>query len=648
MKATVTGLAVLRAMVAADAQSIFAPPAKLTVSECADRHRVLTTDEGCAEPGPWRTNRVPYLREIMDSLADPLIERVVHMKASQIAGSQVGQNLILHRMLYDPCPIIICWPTLDLLKNWSVVKLEAMIRTTPELQDRVFDSGARRDQHNTMTRKTFPGGALIGVHAKSSAMLRAWTAPVGIVEELDECDAHIDQGDVLERLERAMRTFFDAGEAKLFIVSTPTIAGYSRIEKLYDASDQRRYFVPCPYCNGAQRIRWRDDDGSYRMVCERGEGGQLMPETARYRCEHCTRLIEQHWRDSMLAVGHWQPAHPGRKIRGYHNWSGESPFVSWARIVAKFLELRASSDTLKTFMNLWLGEAFSETGVKIEPHVLQARAEPYPIDNATGEILVPTGVGLLTAYVDVQGDRLEVVVWGWGAGEEGWHIAWELLEGDPGRAEVWEKLDQYLGQTWKHEHGAQLRLVSIPIDAGYQSEEVHRYCESRKHRFPVFPSIGRDGFNRKLIEAPGGATGPRPAKWRRSHKQQESRSWILGVDTAKSMVHSRLQITAAGPGYLHTPTSLDRAAYEHLTSEVIKPVYRDGRPMRKWVKIEGRANEFLDGTVGCLCALAKLGAPVLQKLAEYAQLAATPPDQTPATTPAPRPGRRILSRGVLE
>ncbi len=51
----------------------FRPDPRLTVSEWADRHRRLSA-RASSEPGPWRTSRTPYLKEIMARRCAPALE----------------------------------------------------------------------------------------------------------------------------------------------------------------------------------------------------------------------------------------------------------------------------------------------------------------------------------------------------------------------------------------------------------------------------------------------------------------------------------------------------------------------------------------------------------------------------------------------
>jgi len=70
------------------------PDERLTVSQWADKYRYLSP-EASAEPGLWRTSRVPYMKEIMDKLSsiDPT-EEVMLMKGAQIAAALDIETLL--------------------------------------------------------------------------------------------------------------------------------------------------------------------------------------------------------------------------------------------------------------------------------------------------------------------------------------------------------------------------------------------------------------------------------------------------------------------------------------------------------------------------------------------------------------------------
>lgn len=624
-------LAVARGLFA----SIFQPPPRLTVSDWADECRRLPST--AAEPGRFRTSRVPYMRAIMDALGDETVRHVVFAKSAQVAGTTVGENLIGYLMHMAPTGILSVWPTVDKLRSWSTKNLEPLVQDTPALAA-MFPASGRRSSKDTIAAKQFPGGFLQLLTAKSTAALRSTTARVIIAEEIDEWEGAIgDQGDPLEQLRARNRTFWNRKE---YDVSTPTLWGFSRIWRELKRSTWDEYWVPCPHCREMQVLRWRDgeddqdESGAYRLVFERDQYGEVVPGSTCYVCEYCGALIEERYKQGMLAAGEWRSRHPGRATRGFHIWTAYSPLCSWDDIAAAFLRAKDSPATLQGFVNLWLGLPFRGTGQRLESHALAGRAEPYAAP-------VPHGVGGLTAFVDVQGDRLELFVWGWGAGDRSWVIAWEQLEGDPGRDGVWARLAERLRATWQHESGAPVTIAACAIDAGYQTDRVHRFCDNFG-RF-VFATVGRSGRGRQLLTAPG------PQKRKRTGKRNRP-VHVIGVDSGKDLIASRLRIGIADdgskpPGYVTFPDTLDPVFYEQLTAEQLVTVYSAGRPSREWKLIEGRRNEALDGAVGALAALEKLGPGVRRKLGEMAEKLSAWSGS--AAAPVVRARRRVRSRGVV-
>ncbi len=622
----------LRYIVRDHARRAFAPPPNWTVSQWADNRRVISSRSGAVEPGQWRTSRVPYLREIMDSLSEPGVDRVVFMKSSQVGGTEVGLNWIGSTMDQDPAPMLALWPTETMFKNWSNLLLDPLLQDTPCLRNRVVDVEGRRDSRNTMQRKTFPGGYLVALSAKSSGQLRSLRAPRALAEEVDEYEPDIRaQGDPIALLERGLRTFWRAGLGKLYINGTPTVAGVSRIESEFNKSDQRYYMVPCPHCEEEQDLVWKDDDGRYRLICERTPKGQLDPSTARYLCEHCVALIDETERDAMLSAGRWVATNPESRIRGYHVNTLYSPLVSWEAVMTEFLKSRKSAESLKTFVNLWLGLPFQEDAESVlDPEVLKNRRTPYGA-------VVPFEAGLLTAAVDVQGDWLDVLVWGWGALEQSWIIEWMQIDGDPGQDDVWDELTKVLKKDWLHQGGATLRIAAMAVDARYNSDRVHAFCDRHEH---VIPTTGKDGRGRPIITS--------PAAMRRKRSRVHRRpSWMVGVDSGKDKIAAMLRVVEPGPQYIHFPENLDEVFFDQLTAEQLRTVYIHGRPVRKWTAIKNRRNEALDLAVLNLAALAFLGSKVTASLGDIVtRVQQSGPSGTSAPKPTAPRQRRMLSKGV--
>jgi phage terminase large subunit GpA-like protein len=266
------------------------PDPDLTVSEWADRHRWLSS-RASAEPGRYRTARTPYMREIMDALspASP-VQRVVFMKAAQVGATEAGNCFIGFVMHHAPGPMLAVQPTVELAKRNSRQRIDPLIEESPELRERIKPARAR-DAGNTMLSKEFAGGILIMTGANSAVGLRSTPARYLFLDEVDAYPASADEeGDPVSLAEARSLTF--AHRRKALLVSTPTIRGLSRIEREFEASDQRRYFVPCPHCGHRQWLRFE------RLRWDKG-----CPETAEYHCEGCEKPIAEHHKTQMLAAG---------------------------------------------------------------------------------------------------------------------------------------------------------------------------------------------------------------------------------------------------------------------------------------------------------------------------------------------------------
>jgi phage terminase large subunit GpA-like protein len=627
------GLRELRRQSRVAAREIFQPRPVLTVSEAADTHRILPSTSPF--PGRFRTGRLPYMRRIQDVLGDDTTKDIVFAKASQIAGSTVAENFLLYLMLYSPSAVLQVWPSEGKLKKWTLTRLDPMIDDCTALRAK-FPRSGRRDSGDSLSYKEFPGGWLKAITAKSTIELKSDTARVAIAEEVDEWDYDLkEQGDPLELLLVRMRNYWNR---KLYVPSTPTVYGRSRVWSLLETSTWEEYWVPCPHCDHYQTLRWRDatdDDeeaGAYRILFDRNEHDEVVSGSAKYVCEECAALIEEKHKQQMLDRGQWRPRFPGRETVGFHLNTLYSPFVPWDEVARAFLRAKGNPATMKVFVNTQLGLPYREKGETVSTTVLSNRAERYDAE-------IPRGVGLLTAGVDVQGDRLELLVWGWGAGERSWMIRWEQLDGDPGQDDVWSKLDEWiLKREFQHVDGAKMKIAATCLDAGYHTERAWRYCAARAAR-RVLATVGRAGRGRKLIEA------PTPEKYKRSRSRKKPMH-VVGVDSGKDLLYARLRIKDADvPGYVHFPDNVDPVFYDQLTSEQLTTQYREGRPQRVWTLIAGRRNEALDMTVLNMAALAYLGIPTIRQLGELAERISAIGKAGPDGA-AKRGPRRMISKGL--
>lgn len=620
-----SGLDLLEARLEAVRRTHLAPPPKLTVSEWADRYRVVSSYS--AEPGPWRTDRTPYLREIMDSFSDPTVQMVVFQKCARIGGTEAGLNIVGYFIDQDPSAILIVQPTVDDAKDFSKEQLAPMLADTPALAGKVRDPRSR-DSGNTVQSKTFAGGGLYLVGANSPRGFRRRTSRVVDLEEVDGYPASAGtEGDQIKLAIRRTATF--AHRRKIYMNSTPTLKGASRIEDYFKQSDQRRYHVPCPHCEYRQALTWKQ---------LRYDGPEPL-----YFCEGCGAGIAEQDKFRMLLGGEWVAQQPGVPIRGYHINALYSPWVSWSELVAEWHEAQTDLGKLQVFVNTALGETWEERGGGLNPDDLRARREMYPAP-------VPLGVGLLTAGVDVQDDRLEATIWGWGAGEEAWVVAHHRLLGDPEKPDVWRQLDGVLFQPFTHESGAVIGMGAVCVDSGAHAEAVYRYCRPR--------------FTRRVYPTKGGSTPGLPLVSMKPSKvgrgESRVRLHLIGTDTAKDRLYGMFRLSVPGPGYVHLPHDLADDVIDQMTSEkAMRRQMPGGRWVRRYECPRGVRNEGLD------CAVLALAAQRLSPVrpgrleAAAARVAASalpapvpapeePSVQPPIVQPTPRPrGRRVRIVGRI-
>ncbi len=597
----------------------------LTVSEWADENRALSP-ESSAEPGPWRTSRAPYLRGIMDAFSEPTRETVVVMSSSQIGKTEVVLNVLGYYVHQDQAPILVVYPNVEPMAHaFSKDRLAPMLRDSPSLQGLVA-AVKSRDSANTILHKTFRGGHITIAGANSAAGLASRPIRVLLCDEVDRYPPSAGtEGDPVSLATRRATTFWNR---KIGLLSTPGIRGFSRIEEAHDAGDCRKYHVPCPHCGHRQVLRWsglkwesnRPETVGY--VCGAGdlerkdEAGNVLPPLG------CGALLLEEDKPRMLAGGEWVAEFPERAVASFHINALYSPWARWEEHVTEFLECRGNPERLKAFVMTVLGESWEERGEQVDQSSLRFRAD------TEGEFAaeVPAGVGVLTSSIDVQGDRLEFLVKGWGAGEESWRIDAGQYWGDPGQPDVWENVAELLTRRFQHEHGAVLQLASMMIDTGgHHAEHVYRFVAPRQAR-QVYALKGMGGEGRPLIGRPS-----RPNK-------QGVRLMPIGVDTAKDTIFSRLKIAKPGPGYMHLPSSVDDEELAQLTSEKVVRVFFKGRPRREYQKVRPR-NEALDLEVYAFAALVVLGPAVfnnLGALAERLSLAGVPVEEEEVdTTPSP-------------
>jgi len=500
-----------------------------------------------------------------------------------VGKTELELNAVGYFMEHDPAPMLMIQPTIEMGMAWSKDRLATMLRDTPSLHGLVSDARAKASS-NTILHKSFRGGHLTIAGANSPASLASRPVRFVLQDEVDRFPASAgSEGDPCSLADKRSTTFWNR---KLVKVSTPTIEGVSRIQAAFESSDQRYFHVPCPRCGEFQALVWA------QVKFDKADADR----TTRYECIKCRASLAEIDKYRMVRKGVWQPTYPERKLHaGFHISELYSPWSTWRKIVVDFLDKKQRQETLRVWINTTLGECWrEEESYSIDTDALAARRETY--------VEVPGPVCVLTAGVDVQDDRLECVVKGWGLKEESWYIGRKIFYGSPGRSDTWGLLDDYLQTQFPHEYGVKLGVSSVCVDSGgHFSQAVYQYTRARQGK-RYFSCKGYGGFGRPFIGKPS-----------RNNKQ---RAIVvpLGVDAGKEMLYDRLKSDPPGPGTLHFNEACDEDYFLQLTAEKCVVKHTKGFPTRVWILKDKRRNEMLDCEVLNMAAFQLLNAN-MEKLA---------------------------------
>lgn len=541
----------------------FAPPPKYTVSQWADANRRLSA-ESSAIPGKWKTSIVEYMREPMDCVGDPRVTRVVVMAAAQVAKSEFLNNVVGYLIDYDPSPILMVQPTIEAAEDYSKDRIAPMIRDTPVLKAKVADDKSKTSG-NTIKNKKFPGGYLVMIGANSPSGLASRPIRAVLADEVDRAPVSAGQeGDPINLAIKRTATFWNR---VVVLVSTPTNEGASRIKAAYDEGDQRQRWCPCPHCGEYQVLEWSG------VKWDKDEDGNNKPDSAYYECVANGCVITDTQRVSMVRKGEWRAQAEFNGVASFHVTGLLSPFATMADGVREFLEAQGDPARLKVWTNTYLGETWEEQGKQLDHHELASRVETY-------EDRVPDGVTVLTAGVDVQDDRVEVEVIGWGDRNESWSIDYIKIYGDPSTHAIWSELTRRLQQVYVHPRFGEMQIRATCVDTGYHTHRVYEYVSSTSR---VYGVKGVAGEGKPLVGTPT------------RNNYGKINLFPVGVHTAKDLVFSRLAAKDGESGYCHFPDyeTHDDSYFRGLTAEKLVTRYHKGYKRTEYVKTFPR-NEPLD------------------------------------------------------
>ena len=571
-------------------QAALRPPPRLSYSEWADAERWLSPESSTGLQR-WRTRA--NQREVLDAVGDPGIEGVCAIWCSQGGKTELTLNVIGYHIRHDPAPILYQAETVEKARAFSKDRVAPMIRDTPTLRDRVNRARAR-DSGNTVLHKQFLGGRLTMVGANSAAGLSMRPIRVLLCDEFAGYPPSAgSEGDPVRLAEARTVSFWNA---RKFWITSPRWAG-DRSQLLWQRSDQRRWFVPCPDCGTYQYLRWA------QVHWEKDGSGEHVPETALYVCEHCGVGWTDAKRWRAIRKGEYRATAPFRGIRGYHMPAMAVPGRRLAQMARQWVDAQGQPTQLQVFVNTVLAEWWDDPYKSVDKTGLLGRVEDYAEHD--GVPMVPRSAVVLSAGVDTQDDRLEVQVDGWGRGEESWKLEYHVLYGDPSGKSVWDELWELLCRPRVLERGGVDYIRATCIDTGgHHTMAAYEFCR------PRFRVMTPDGLRAYCFAVRGsGGQGELWPKEPSTKNRAKVPVWTLKVDAAKEAIYTRLlKVVEPGPGYIHFPRSFGEKYFAQLTAEKAVTRYdKGGFPKRQWVlKTDGARNEALDTSVYSMAALSGL------------------------------------------
>lgn len=574
------------------------PDQPLWVEQWADDHMIIPPESGAAEPGRYRGARTPYAIDVMHALSPEHPARKVVIKgASQLLKTQVALNWVCSLIDRAPANIIFLEPTGQLARRVAS-RFDKVVRRVPVLRLKVATQ-KDRDSKNTSDTKEFKGGTIWFLSARSVSNLAEASVRWLIIDEVDRLLRELKgEGNPIALAEKRLSTFGRKGKG--LYISSPTEENASRIDELYREGNQQRYHVPCPHCGELQALEW--ENLHYDADLD-------VPEArAWYVCEHHGCIIEEHQKASFLkceSIGgraRWVADAPGNGITWSYTISAlYAPlgWVSWLDLAREYVAALTAhqagdSEDLQTFYNTRLARCWTATATRIQPRALMDQAEAYPLGQS------PLKALMLTAAVDVQDNRLEVQITGWGPGLTGlecWIVNTHVLFGNPTLPEIWKELDRLLQTPVRHALGGQqiVRAVAIDSGDGENTQEIYEFCRPRRHRIvcgrrqDLFPIKGASQAKAPIIG--------RGKKLEYSYRGRAAAGsvelFLIGGELAADWFMNRLALKDAIA--VHTSHELPLDFYDQLLAEVKVAEYRKGRKIMAYRPIKrGIRNEQHD------------------------------------------------------
>jgi phage terminase large subunit GpA-like protein len=554
------------------------PRERLTVSQWADKHRILSSKQA-GETGRWRTSRNPMLREIMDCLsAHSPVREIAVMKSSQVGVTEMSVNWIGYIIEHAHYPAMVLMPTLESRDTWKAQKLNPLLSDTQCVKD-ILGGIRSRDAANSKDMIDYPGGILFLAGGNSPNSYAQKSVRFLMLDDLDRFPMSVgEEGDPVELARSRVKSF---PRYKILLASTPTLKGASLIEREFESGDMRRYHVQCPHCGERLVLRWSNIKADAMLT------------SAWYQCEHNGCCIEEHHKPAMLAGGVWIPEKPEVKNRrSYHISALYAPIglgPSWLELMIQFKRIHKDPLQLKAFINSNLGESWEDQSDKLKSNELVKRASGV----ISGTI--PPGCLTITMGIDTQDKWLEYTRLGWGAEGRHWIIDHGQITGDTASPQVWDEMEAELHKPMVNSYGKPMRILAAGIDSrGHRTQQVTDFVMRTSLRVRIFSVQGSTTRMGRAIAQ----YGSYPNKSRTGKVLKNGYCvWNVGTEHCKDFIFANLAADGERPEserIFNFPQGLDETYYDGLLSETYDP---EKKRYVQRLGIKYKRNEPLDTLV---------------------------------------------------
>lgn len=555
------------------------PPENLTVSEWAEKYRMLDSKTS-AMPGPWRNEKTPYLKEIMDEFINYDTEEIIFCKPSQVGGTEAMQNMLGYVIQQDPSPTLIVYPTDTLAESISKNRLEPMIRASKPLR-KLYN-----ENESSKLELQFDGMYLSLNGANSPSALASKAIKYLFLDEVDKYPgASKKEADPIRLARERTKTF--TNQRKIYMTSTPTLQTGHIWQALQGADIEKHYFVPCPHCGEYIELKF----SNLRFPSGDDLDNSERADMAVYVCQECGCKITDQDRDNMIRYGEWREVRRNTKAsKKVAFWINTlySPFVRFSEIVKEFLDSKDNPDLLQNFVNSWLAEPWEDTKLKTDADMVMERQTDLP------QLVVPSWARYLTAGVDVQETCLYWTIRAWGPYITSQNIA-------HGQALSFQDIESTMNTPYLTESGEQVIVSLCLIDSGYDADSTYDFCATNSEwAMPV-----------------KGASNPMMSHFKTSKiNKVDSKAYGMNLvlvdgDKYKDMIASRMR-KDNGKGAWMVYEGCDREYAEQVTSEHKVNEKSGSRVVQRWrPKHSHIDNHYLDCEVYSLAAADILGVRML-------------------------------------